>query len=165
MNLCRALRSRCLSERKCVCFGSWPMEGGGNLFRGFGVITFCFGGGRARGWGLISGSFFGGGTGRRLICVVKIGGWGSRGPFRGFRFGFFYNGGAERAEEDLIGTTVFAEKRTTFKVSRRLECRGPPTVCHSVWGSYWDLIKYWNWKSQTQASSLDCLIGVESRSV
>ena len=77
-------------------------------------------------------AFLGGGTGRRLICVVKIGGCGSRGPFRGFRFGFFYNGGAERAEEDLIGTTVFAEKRTTFKVSRRLECRGPPTVCHSV---------------------------------
>ena len=28
------------------------MEGGGNLFRGFGVIASRFGGGRARGWGL-----------------------------------------------------------------------------------------------------------------
>jgi len=117
MNPCRALRSHCLSERKCVCFGSWPMEGAGNLFGGSGVIAFCFGGGRARGWGLVYGSFFSRAVGRRLISLVKIGGWGFRGPFRGFRFGFFCNGGGERAEENLIGRTVFAERRTASKVS------------------------------------------------
>ena len=42
-----------------------------------------------------------------------------RGSFRGFRFGFFCNGGGERAEEDLIGRTVFVE-RTAFKVSASL---------------------------------------------
>ena len=39
-----------------------------------------------------------------------------RGPFRSFRFGFFCNGGGERAEEDLIGRTVLAERRTASKV-------------------------------------------------
>ena len=30
------------------------------------------------------------------------------------------NGGGERAEEDLIGRTVFVERRTAFKVSEGL---------------------------------------------
>ena len=34
----------------------------------------------------------------------------------GFRFRFFCNGGGERAEEDLIGRTVLAERRTASKV-------------------------------------------------
>ena len=42
-----------------------------------------------------------------------------RGPLKGFRFVFFCSGGGERAE-DLIGRTVFAERRTAFKVSEGL---------------------------------------------
>ena len=59
-------------------------------------------------------------VGRRLICQVKIRGGGVRGPFRGFRFGFFCNGGGERAEEDLIGRTVLAQKSTASKVPEGL---------------------------------------------
>ena len=59
-------------------------------------------------------------VGRRLICHVKIGSWWFRGPFGGFRFGFFCNGGGEKAEEDLIGRTVFVERRTAFKFSESL---------------------------------------------
>ena len=88
-------------------------DGGGMeiSFGGFGVIASCF-----REWGLISGSFLSRAVGRRHICWVKIGGWRFRGLFRGFRFGFFCNGGGERAEEDLIGRTVLAERRTASKV-------------------------------------------------
>ena len=59
-------------------------------------------------------------VGRRLICQVKIRGWGVRGPFRGFRFGFFCNGEGERAEEDLIGRTVLAERRTASRIPEDL---------------------------------------------
>ena len=58
-------------------------------------------------------------VGRRLICQVKIRGWGVRGPFRGFRLGFFCNGGGERAE-DLTGRTVLAKRRMTSKVPEDL---------------------------------------------
>ena len=58
-------------------------------------------------------------VGRRLICQVKIRGWGVRGPFRGFRCGFFCNGGGERAE-DLTGRTVLAKRRMTSKVPEDL---------------------------------------------
>ena len=90
------------------------------LFWGFEVITSYFGGGRARGWGLISRSFLSRAVGRRLICQVKIGGWGFRGPYRGFRFGFFCNREGERAEEDLIGRRVLAERKTASKVPEGL---------------------------------------------
>ena len=40
--------------------------------------------------------------------------WGSWGPYRGFTFAFLCNGGGERAEEDLVGRTVFVERRTDF---------------------------------------------------
>ena len=119
MNPCRALWSRYLSERKRVCFGSWLMEVGGKLFWSFRVIASCFGGGRVRGWGLSS-SFLSRAVGRRLICQVKIGGWGFRGPFRGFRFWFFFSGAGERAEEDLIGRTALAERRMASKVPEGL---------------------------------------------
>lgn len=59
-------------------------------------------------------------VGRRLICQVKIRGWEFRGPFRGFRFGFFFSGVGERAEGDLIGRTVIAERRMAFKVPEGL---------------------------------------------
>jgi len=59
-------------------------------------------------------------VGRRLICRVKIGGWWFRGPLWGFRFGFSCNGGGERAEEDLIGRTVLAERRMASKVPEGL---------------------------------------------
>ena len=49
-----------------------------------------------------------------------MGGLGFRRPFRGFRFGFFCNGEGERAEEDLIGRTVLAERRTASKVPEGL---------------------------------------------
>ena len=61
--------------------------------------------------------FFSRAVGRRLICLVKIGA-------KGFRFGFFCNGGGERAEEDLTGRTVFVERRTAFKVSEGLNIGG-----------------------------------------
>ena len=64
--------------------------------------------------------FFSRAVGRRLICQVKIGDSGFRGPFRGFRFGFFCNGGGERAEEDLIGRTVLAERRMASKIPEGL---------------------------------------------
>ena len=51
---------------------------------------------------------------------VKIRGWGVRGPFRGFRFGFFCNGGGEREEQDLIGRRVLAERRMAFKIPEGL---------------------------------------------
>ena len=123
MNPCRALQFRYLSERKQVfALGRGQCGGGqgGILFWGFGVIAYCFGRGRAKGWDLISGSFFSGAVGRRLICRVKIGAWGFRGPFRGFRFGFFCNGEGKRAEEDLIGRTVLAERRMASKVPEGL---------------------------------------------
>ena len=50
----------------------------------------------------------------------KSRGSGFRGPFRGFRFGFFCNGGGERAEQDLIGRTVLAERRMASKVPEGL---------------------------------------------
>ena len=87
---------------------------------GFRVIASCFEGGRTKGWGLVSGSFLSRVVGRRLICRVKIRGWGFRGPFTGFRFGFFCNGGGERAEEDLICRTILAERRTASKVPEDL---------------------------------------------
>ena len=61
-------------------------------------------------------------VGRRLICHVKIGSWWFRGPFGGFRFGFFCNGRGERAE-DLIGRTVLAERMMTSKVPEDLNIR------------------------------------------
>ena len=70
--------------------------------------------------GSVSGSFFSRAIGRRLICQVKVGDSGFRGPFRGFRFGFFCNGGGERAEQDLIGRTVFVGRKTALKVSEGL---------------------------------------------
>ena len=108
MNLCRALRSCYLSEVLADGGGV-----GGYLFWGFGVTASCFGGGRARGCGPRA-------VGRRLTCCIETGGWGFKGPFRGFRFGFFCNGGGERAEENLIGRTVLAERRTASKVPEGL---------------------------------------------
>ena len=74
----------------------------------------------AGGWGLFSGSFVFGAVGRRLICQVKVGDSGFRGPFRGFRFGFFCNGGGEREEQDLIGRRVLAERRMASKIPEGL---------------------------------------------
>ena len=101
MNLCRALQSCYLSEVLADGGGV-----GGYLFWGFRVTASCFGGGRARGCDPRV-------VRRRLICFIKIGGWWLKGPFRGFRFGFFCNGGGE---ENLIGRTVLAERRTASKV-------------------------------------------------
>jgi len=42
------------------------------------------------------------------------------GPFRGFRFGFFCNRRGKRAEEDLIGRTVLAERRMASKIPEGL---------------------------------------------
>ena len=47
---------------------------GGGVEIPFGVITYCFGGGRVGEWGFVSGSFFFMVVGRRLICLAKIGG-------------------------------------------------------------------------------------------
>ena len=47
-------------------------------------------------------------------------GLGFREPYRGFRFGFFCNGEGERAEEDLIGRTVLAERRTASRIPEGL---------------------------------------------
>lgn len=44
----------------------------------------------------------------------KLGSKGLGGLFRGFRFGFFCNGGGEKAEEDLIGRTVFCREKDSF---------------------------------------------------
>ena len=120
MNPCRALWSCYLSARKHVfALGPGRWRESGNLFWGFGVIASWFGGRRARGWSLSPGCLITGAVGKKLVCLVEIRSWGFRGPFRGFRFGFFCNGGGERAEEDLIGRTVFVE-RTAFKVSEGL---------------------------------------------
>ena len=70
--------------------------------------------------GSVSGSFFSRAIGRRLICQVKVGDSGFRGPFRGFRFGFFCNGGGEREEQDLIGRRVLAERRMASKIPEGL---------------------------------------------
>ena len=121
MNPCRALQSHYLSETKHVLLQVWLIKAGcGNLFWGFGVITSWFGGGSAWGCVLISGSLISRVIGRRLICQVEIGAWGFRGPFGGFRFGFFCNGRGKRAEEDLIGRTVLAERRMASKVPEGL---------------------------------------------
>ena len=120
MNPCRVLWSHYLSARKCVCFGSWSMEREWKSLLGFWGHHSWFGGGRARGWGLTPGCLITGAVGRWLVCRVEIGSWGFRGPFRGFRFGLFCSGGEERAEEDLIGRTVLAQKSTASKVPEGL---------------------------------------------
>ena len=74
MNPCRALASATSLRGNVFALGTGRWKWGGNLFWGFGVIVFCFGGRRARGWGLVSGSFFSRAVRRRLICLVKTGG-------------------------------------------------------------------------------------------
>ena len=77
MNPCRALQFCYLSEGKRVCLSPGQWRRGGNLFWGFGVITFCFGGGRARGWGFVSGSFIWG-AGSREEAHLSGQNWGVR---------------------------------------------------------------------------------------
>lgn len=53
------------------------------------------------------------GSRRRLICQVKIGSWWFTGPLGALDLDSFVMEG-ERAEEDLIGRTVLAEKKDCF---------------------------------------------------
>ena len=111
MNPCRVLQSRYLSEGKHVV-ASGPGRWGGGVEISFGFSESSLPVLKEEGLEV----------GRRLIYWVKIRAWGFRGPFRGFRFGFFCNGRGERAE-DLIGRTVLAERMMTSKVPEDLNIR------------------------------------------
>ena len=120
MNSCRALWSHYLSEREHV-FASGPGQWK-RVEISSGVLESWLPVLEEEGLedGVCLWKFFSRAVGRRLICQVKIGDSGFRGPFRGFRFGFFCNGGGEREEQDLIGRRVLAERRTASKIPEGL---------------------------------------------